>query len=393
MTATTVHDAGTEHRSGLGRPSVIIALACGHLLLFAIGMKVTPFHWLDDAARFRQIAATPLTPYREQAIEYMPLELLTVLAIGTRSLSTTTFMVGSVALAGDVSTFLGVAYGWGRRTAAAYLAIALPVLPFLYFRFDLAIVALAAWGMALAVRNHRALGGSALGLSVMGKLWPIVLVPTLVFRRPRAVAWALTVVIVGTAIWFSVSGPGAFRQVLTFRSAEGWSVGSVTGSAIWVVTGETPRFEAGAMRVGSVRPWEATLGLAVLVVLLLLTYRSARNDAWELGGGPALASVTSLLVCSPLFSLQYVAWLLPWTAVCATSVRGPERRLAGLAVVAIALSGIESVAIGSGIASYPADFARNVVCLCIPIAWILWSLRPDDVADSKPRVLDRIVDR
>ena len=50
---------------------------------------------------------------------------------------------------------------------------------------------------------------------------------------------------------------------------------------------------------------------------------------------PALAAVAALLVCSPVFSPQYVAWLLPWAAVAG----GDGRRWTWLGAAPVIITG------------------------------------------------------
>ena len=64
-------------------------------------------------------------------------------------------------------------------------------------------------------------------------------------------------------------------------------------------------------------PWgRAALGLGL--ALVLLAYHGEdwrdRQPPW---GGAALAAIGALQVFSPLFSLQYTIWLLPWVATTA----------------------------------------------------------------------------
>jgi hypothetical protein len=89
-------------------------------------------------------------------------------------------------------------------------------------------------------------------------------------------------------------------------------------------------------------------------------------------GGPALAAVAVLLVLSPVFSPQYVAWLLPWAAVASLDAR----RLFRLAAVPCIITGgiltlwYLDVAIGRP-ANQAVMIVRNVSVLLIPLAWLL----------------------
>jgi Glycosyltransferase family 87 len=270
-------------------------------------------------------------------------------------------------------TAAALVYGWGQRACRIYLWISLPMLPFLFFRFDLAVVALAAWGVALGIRGEQRAGGVTLGAAVMTKLWPWVLIPTVLSERRRTFVWAVASTLVGIVTWILVSSVDGPSQVGSFRGAVGWDVSSVVGSAVWAIAGDHPNMESGVERVGFVAPWELALLFGSLAVLLWLIYRSAWRGNWDLGGAPALAAVVALLVCSPVFGLQYGAWLLPWTAVAASSQHPEERRLAAFSVAVIVLTGVQAVGIILGIGGFAPTAVRNVICVLIPILWLAWA--------------------
>jgi len=61
----------------------------------------------------------------------------------------------------DLATVAALSYGWGPRTAVAYLFLTAPLLGFLYTTIDLIAVALAVGAVALVVRGRDRLGGVA----------------------------------------------------------------------------------------------------------------------------------------------------------------------------------------------------------------------------------------
>src|SRR5439155_9659841 len=108
---------------------------------------------------------------------------------------------------------------------------------------------------------------------------------------------------------------------------------STVGVWVWIATGGPVRLEAGAPRVGTAPDW-ATASLALLLLLALagiwfLAWRRKRGAF----GAAAVAAVGALLACSPLFSLQYAAWLLPWGAVA--WVDGDRRFAAIVAAITV----------------------------------------------------------
>ena len=79
--------------------------------------------------------------------------------------------------------------------------------------------------------------------------------------------------------------------------------------------------------------WAKAVLLSAVVAAVTWIWARRRSEM-EPAGAPALAAVTALLVLSPLFSVQYTAWLVPWAAVAALGARR-ERTMAGLAFAVI----------------------------------------------------------
>jgi hypothetical protein len=289
-----------------------------------------------DVFRFLHVAQVS-GPWRVVPIEYAPGELLLIRGLfDTGSVETAAIRLALVAFAAHLATWGAVRQGWGRVAGERYLIAALPLLLLMFERIDLVPVALAAWGLSLAVRGRPRGAGAALAAAVLIKLWPVVLLPGLLIRGSRrAGIWFAGVLAAGTAAWLAYGGLGAPRQVVTFRGARGWEAGSTVGVIAWILGGGPLRQEAGSARVGTATTWaKVLLGLALLGLLALIWIRArARED--DPGGRPALASVAALLLCTPLFSTQYAMWLLPWAGV--TSARDRDMGALG-AVLAVGLA-------------------------------------------------------
>jgi hypothetical protein len=311
----------------------------------------------DDVLRFDQIAEARGTPYRDFPVEYMPVELVTIRAIAGDGPSETAIRLAVISFAADLATAAALWYGWGRRGASLYLLIGLPLQTFILYRIDPVAVALAAWAMALAERDRDAPAGALLAVAALTKLWPVVLLPWfLVRRRWGAIVWFAAIGCLGALAWISVGGVRGPWQVLTFRGARGWAVESTIGNIVWLVTGGPLRLEAGAVRTG-----DAPLAIRAILLVAIGSVvawvwlhvgaeRSGdgadRGDAVDPAGGPALAAVTTLIALSPLFSVQYVCWLVPWAAVAALGGRR-ERRTSVLAVAIVAMGGLLAILYGN----------------------------------------------
>jgi hypothetical protein len=202
--------------------------------------------------------------------------------------------------------------------------LSLPMQVFMPFRFDLVPVFLAVAGIALADAGRRRAGGSAVGLAVLAKVWPVVVAPALVIRRGSTGAVTfLLVVFAGVVGWLLLTGLQGPSQVASFRGATGWQVESTVGSLVWLLTGATPRIELGAVRVGAADQWQTVvLGGVTLGVVAACWFR-ARNREVDPAGMPAMAAVAALTVFSPVASAQYIAWILPWSAIAIAERRRP----------------------------------------------------------------------
>jgi hypothetical protein len=310
----------------------------------------------DDVLRFDQIADARGTPYKDFPVEYMPVELVTIRAIAGDGPSDTATRLAVISFAADLAAASALWYGWGRRGASLYLLIGLPLQTFILYRIDPVAVALAAWAMALAERDRDAPAGAALAIAALTKLWPIVLLPWfLVRRRWDTVAWFAAVGGLGVLAWVAIGGVRGPWQVLTFRGARGWAVESTIGNIVWLVTGGPLRLEGGAVRTGdSPLAIRAILLVVIAAIVAWVWWRvgTERSDGVDRGdpvapaGGPALAAVTTLIALSPLFSVQYVCWLVPWAAVAALGGRR-ERRTSALAVAIVAMGGLLAILYGN----------------------------------------------
>ncbi|HSO95373.1 MAG TPA: glycosyltransferase family 87 protein [Acidimicrobiia bacterium] len=298
-----------------------------------------------DVARFHTIALHRKTPYRDFPVEYPPLMLGAIEALDGGSLRTATVATMWSQLLLDLGVAALLFWGWGRRTAFAYLLIGLPfiVYPFLYLRLDLLSVALAVGGLALVRRRRPALGGAALALACFAKIWPVLLAPGLLVRRSwRAVAAFTAVGVAGMVGWVAWAGTDGPIQVLSMRGATGWEIESTVGAVVRAVTGDRVHIDHGAWRAGLMPGWASPLlGVmlfAAVVATWVLADRNRPHGAGVLDGTAALAAIGSFLLFSPLLSPQFLIWLVPFAAIVAA--RG-DWLIGRLALVIVALSVVD----------------------------------------------------
>jgi len=329
-----------------------------------------------DVQRAERIVTSPATPYRDFPVEYMPLETAILQVVAGHGMEATAIRLVLISLVADLVAALGVAWGWGRRPALVYLALGLPLLGFAYLRFDFVPLALAVWAMAVLHRrgDHPA-GGVLFGLAILAKLWPVVLLPVLLLRKARRAAIAGTgALVAGGLAWLWLGGVKGPFQVLSFRGATGWAIESTAGNLVWIIGRGQIFVQSGAARIGTVPFWaKALLGVGLLACEAAIWRRAAREQR-DPAGPAALMAVLALLVFSPLFSTQYVAWLLPWTAL-AFEQDEESRRVATLVAVAIALTGLIHLSYLNlspltNVAEKFGLFTRNALCVWALLTWL-----------------------
>jgi len=385
----------------LQRPSTtVLAVALGlHVLLLVVVLVRADALAARDAdiARANRIATSPAAPYRNFPVEFMPLQTAVDRALAGGDVGDAARRIALVAFLADLAVTSALWWGFGRRQAATYLFLALPLLPFLYLRFDLVAVALAAWASAWLVRRHPELAGASLGLAVMAKLWPIALAPVFWLRRERrGLLVALAVCLVIGGWWYLTGGPKGPFQVLSVRDTRGWHVESVVGSVLWTLGRGEPYREADAMRIGDVSlPAKVALAALLLALEAWIWVRAGRDRRDPLGAA-SLVAVAALAICAPVLSMQAVAWLLPFAAL-ALEGDHDERHTAGVATVAIVLTGVLAIAWRDH-AAPPAGWVswlvlvRNLVWIDIVVSWLRRPVLPRDPAPVVPPPTRRATD-
>lgn len=326
---------------------LIVVLIGGRLVLLLTTIERLPAGRVDrtaignDVARYQQIASTIGAPYRDFQVEVPPVSLAAIELLEVPDLRHMATRLALAMFIAEMVITLILFRIWGRDAALLQLFIGLPLARFIYFRLDLLSVAFAVGSLAATVRGRRRLGGTLLAVGVLTKVWPLALVPILAARRAwRTLTWAAGGLAVGTAAWVIAWGWDGPIQVLTFRRAAGWEIGSSLGLLTRFVTGGPILRESGAWRVAGVPTW-----LGVLLVSIVLAGSSALVWVRVRKRGPGIEAlgiltlVAALLVCAPIFAEQYVSWLVPWAAIAAASgaryVELPTFAVALVATVAL----------------------------------------------------------
>jgi Glycosyltransferase family 87 len=326
---------------------LIVVLVAARLavlpLILSLSSHQTPGY---DVRRYQQFAHGSHTPYVDFPFEKPPLGLAELELVAGRTPQATRERLGWSQLVLDLLVSGLLAIGWGRGAAAAYLLLATPLIPFLYFRTDLLSVALALGGLLLAVRRRQVLAGTALMTGTLTKIWPLALVPVLVVRRSwRALSVWMVGLAIGLGLW--IAWAGWKSPIQTLPLGHGWQIESMIGSVLRLTREGAATFESGTYWIGNDSLWTYALAIGAAAPLGYLVLLSARQRPEISEGLFALTIVASLLLLSPLLSPQYIVWLTPWAAVAAAA---GERGIVPLVLGISSLTAIEL-----------AGFARLVV--------------------------------
>ena len=255
---------------------------------------------------------------------------------------------GDPALVGDATL-----PGRLRRVALRLFVLSIGAALALTFRFDLfpaVLVAIAVWA---ALADRPALAGIAIALGILAKLYPLAVVPAL------AIPWLIPLdlrrlvrLVVATALTTAaVLGPfvalagGETFAFLRYQADRGLQIESIGGGLavlVGLLTGSPPAESYGFSSVqveGTLAAaWLALLPAATVAgfgLLGLLGWRRIRVETTNGGRVPArtvvliaTAAVLLLLVTSKVFSIQYIAWIVPFAAL----LRGRQFWLAATVV-------------------------------------------------------------
>jgi hypothetical protein len=337
-----------------------------------------------DAQRFSALSSERGTPYRDYAVEYAPVELGFIRLIGSDDVRATATRLVVACFLLDLLAFAGLWRGWGRRIAIAYLLLGLPLLVLGYLRLWYLPVALAVWAFALLRKRRPGVAGVVGALALFAKVWPVALAPALLAETRRRAFPFVVASLVGGIGWLVLGGVGGVLQVMTFRSATGWEIESTVGTLVWLFGGGEPRWENGAVRVGSSQGLTWVTGVLLVVLLGAVWWKALRSKEEDLQGVPSLVAMCALLACSPIFSLQYAGWLTPWAAIAS---RDPRRiPIASASAIIVLTAGVSMTLFQYGEESLSAVMllARNGLCVLVPV-WFLFSRGHGRSEDSDRR--------
>jgi hypothetical protein len=393
--------------------AALVAVAALVLFLTAWGLLHVGFYTRDQVVdtpiyqQYGDAMAGGKVPYRDFALEYppgaLPVFVLPSLAAGQgdrggyeRAFEVLMCLCGAGLLAAMVGVLDGLgATPWRAAGALAFAALApLALGSVVLTRFDLWPAALSVGALALLVCARPRLGLGVLGLAVVTKVYPAVLLPLFVayvWRRQerRAALVALGVfaaVVVTIALPFAVLGPDGLASSIGRQVSRPLQIESLASSFLLVA--HQVFGLAITMRSGHGSQNLTGTGPDVLAVLTSVLQAAALIGIWVwFARGPAqrerlirasAAALCAFIVFGKVFSPQFLIWLVPFVPL----VRG-RRGLAASAVLAAALVVTQSwfpfrywdLALRFDPAASWLVFARDLTMLGL-LGVLLWPERP-----------------
>ena len=350
------------HESGPTGQIERAAIAVGVLLRAVAVLVLAAGPWTNtdselagwDIDRFSQIDQISGRPWVDVPVEYPPGSVVLIKSLVSSELVRSHRLLVGLSLIVDLGIAALLGKHFGRRAAAAYLLVGLPLIPMGLLRFDLWMALTALWAL-IALRNQRP---TSFGMSVAAgaaiKIMPMLMIPVaLAAGRLRAAAassiWGATLFV----CWVSYAGLDAPGQVLSLRGATGWHVESLPGSLVALFGNADAQLEADAFRIGTMSSMLVLLGrslfVAVLAAIATARYRAQENEPEcdeTLPNVVALNGIiAALLITAPLLSPQFMLWFTPFVAIAITQL-GWRSPVTAPIIAAIAITGFTLAVFG-----------------------------------------------
>ena len=299
---------------------LLVASAVGVYFAAAFSNAVLAGDALDYRGLMTEIFSGK-APFVETPFPHLPL-MLVPMAIAWLIGGSQDLQAYAFALAG-VSTVIIIATGLVMQRIEMGMAIddltvrwillTVPLLPFLLFRNDPWVVFLAMAGILLAMSGKKVASVLVLGAGCLAKGWPGLWG---IVEWKRGNRWAAVALAAFTLASFAILLSPQLQAAQDPRGTHTETLaGSVTG-LLRSVGGSDLRLERSSAVYIDGPWWLLAVNVAVGGLIGLSAWRGMRSSfdwtgSWRLMGGLTAA----LIIASPFFSTQYVAWLSPFAAV------------------------------------------------------------------------------
>jgi uncharacterized membrane protein len=336
-------------------------------------------------------------PYRDVKFEYPPLAIPLIglpklVTLGSYKLGFGLIQLAFGLLLMAMCVLAARRTGGDERRAAFGLAIA-PLLAGALMRgyFDVAPIALTVAALVAILYDRVKLGFALLGLAVMTKGFPLVVVPIALAwllgrgQRRQALEGLVTLVLVGGVLGAAVLAfsPGGAWYAIHYQTARPLEIESTPATMLyawdWLFGQRGRTFGSfGSINMGHAGSGFVTAlcGFLLVASIVALTYRAARENQPRALVLASLAAVAAFAAFGKVFSPQYVVWLFPLIALGAA---WGEWWIAGAAAIATVLTKIEFPGLFNDLvarrnATVLVVTERNLaVVLIVGIAiWTLW---------------------
>ena len=301
---------------------MVLLIACASAVWFAAAFPQAVL--AGDAVNYRDRMVELFSgkvPYYQFPFEHLPV-MIVPMAVAWLLGGSVDVRTYAFALAG-VSTLIVIATGLViRRTeenlgfdglTIRWVMLTIPLLPFLLFRNDSFVVFLALLGILLASFGERLHSAWVLCLAIFAKGWPGLWAPS---EWKRGNKWVAVTLLVASAASLAVVLSPALQAAQDRRGLHTETLGgSLVG--LWrSLQGRDLRLQLSTAVYIDAPWWLIAFNIAIGGLIAFSAVRAHSGSLvwashWAVMGAMTLA----LIVASPLFSTQYVAWVSPFAAI------------------------------------------------------------------------------
>lgn len=299
----------------------------------------------------RSIIEDGSTAYVDSDFEYPPgtlpfIVLPDVLRAGHSFLVAFVLLMVLVDAAGFVALLL-MAKRSGNLLGAWVWVLGVAALgPLVQLRLDLIPAVATIWAMQRTSVGAWTGAGAFLGIGIMAKLYPALLVPhTFILSRGRA-RFVIALAVAGAAflVPFVADIPEVVHDVLGYHLQRGLQIESLGGSVIFLAglfgyNGSEIVFNFGALHFSggisdSIKSLSSAAALVAVGSCIWLATK-ARTARREVSVEIAFVAITLSVALGSVFSPQFMVWILALGAAVACF---PDSKLGGISALLVALS-------------------------------------------------------